>query len=92
MKLDLTALTLTAGLFWGVAMLTVAFANLLWPDYGRAFLNGVASIYPGYQPGSGIGSVVTVTLYGLVDGAIAGAIFGWLYNVLARQRPGGGGR
>jgi hypothetical protein len=22
----------------------------------------------------------------LVDGAIAGAIFGWLYNVLAQQR------
>ena len=88
MKLNVTALTLTGGLFWGAAMLMVALANLIWPGYGRVFLDLAASIYPGYQPGSGMGSVVIGALYGLVDGAIAGAIFGWLYNVLAQQRPG----
>jgi hypothetical protein len=36
---------------------------------------------------TGVGSVVTGTLYALVDGAIAGAIFGWLYNLLVRVRP-----
>jgi hypothetical protein len=90
MKCNVTALTLTAGLFWGGAILLVALSNLIWPGYGRAFLELTASIYPGYHPGSGAGSVVTGTLYGLVDGAIAGAIFGWLYNLLSRQfvRPG----
>jgi len=88
MKLNVTALTLTGGLFWGAAILMVALANLIWPGYGRAFLDLTASIYPGYQPGSGMGSVVIGALYGLVDGAIAGAIFGWLYNMLAQQRPG----
>jgi hypothetical protein len=34
------------------------------------------------------GSVITATLYGLVDGAIAGALFGWLYNLLAHRRLG----
>ena len=88
MKLNVTALTLTGGLFWGAAMLMVALANLIWPGYGRVFLDLAASIYPGYRPGSGMGSVVIGALYGLVDGAIAGTIFGWLYNVMAQQRPG----
>ena len=89
MRCNVTALTLTVGLFWGGLILIVALANLIWPDYGRAFLDVTASIYPGYRPGSGGGSVITGSLYGLVDGAIAGAVLGWLYNVLARQRPGG---
>lgn len=88
MKLNLTALTLTCGLFWGGAILVVAAANLIWPGYGRAFLDLAASLYPGYQPGSGAGSVITGTLYGLVDGAIGGALFGWLYNLMGRLRPG----
>ena len=89
MRCNVTALTLTVGLFWAAAIFIVALANLIWPGYGRAFLDVAASIYPGYHPGSGVGSVITGTLYGLVDGAIAGAVFGWLYNLLAHQRPGG---
>ncbi|MGB8435099.1 MAG: hypothetical protein WCE38_12640 [Burkholderiales bacterium] len=87
MKLNITALTLTGGLFWGMAIFIVAVANLIWPSYGRTVLDLAASIYPGYHPGAGVGSVVTGTLYAVVDGAIAGAIFGWLYNLLVRVRP-----
>jgi hypothetical protein len=87
MRFDITALALTVGLFWGAAILIVASANLIWPSYGRAFLDLAASIYPGYRAGAGLGSVITGTLYGLVDGAIAGAVFGWLYNSLAKRRP-----
>lgn len=89
MRFDVTALTLTVGLSWGAAILIVGLANLIWPGYGRAFLDVVASIYPGYHPGSGAGSVITGTLYAMVDGAIGGAVFGWLYNLLAHRRPGG---
>ena len=88
MRLQVTALALTAGLLWSGAILVVGLANMVWPDYGRAFLDLTASIYPGYHPGSGIGSVITGTLYGLVDGAIGGAIFAWLYNMLVPRRPG----
>lgn len=88
MRLSLAALALTAGVFWGGAILIVALANLIWPSYGRAFLDLAASIYPGYRPGSGLGSVITGTLYGLVDGAVAGAVFAWLYNLVAQRRPG----
>lgn len=89
MRFNITALSLTAGIFWGAAVLIVASANLVWPGYGQAFLQLAASIYPGYHPGATIGPVITATLYGLVDGAIAGAVFGWLYNWLSRQSSGG---
>jgi len=83
MRFNIAAFSLTAGLFWGAAILVVGAANLIWPGYGQAFLQLVASIYPGYHPGPGFGQVVIATLYGLVDGTIGGAIFGWLYNMLA---------
>jgi hypothetical protein len=88
MRLDVTALALTAGLLWGAAMLVVASANLVWPGYGRAFLEFVASVYPGYRPGAGLRSVVIGTLYAAVDGAAGGAVFAWIYNLFARRRTG----
>lgn len=87
MRINVIALSVTAALFWGAAILIVAVANSIFSNYGLAFLELAASIYPGYQPTPSIGSVVTGTLYGLVDGAIAGAVFGWLYNFLSRRFP-----
>jgi hypothetical protein len=89
MRCNVTALTMTGGLFWGAAILIVGCANLISPGYGRAFLDVAASIYPGYHPGSGSGSVITGALYGLVDGAIGGAVFGWLYNLFEHRRASG---
>jgi hypothetical protein len=59
--------------------------NLVWPSYGREFLQLVASIYPGYHATPSFGQVIVGTLYALVDGAVGGAIFAWLYNRLAVQ-------
>ncbi|MGH9694060.1 MAG: bacteriophage holin [Bryobacteraceae bacterium] len=88
MRFSVTAMALTAAVFWGAAILIVSLANVIWPSYGRSFLELVASIYPGYRPGSGLGSVITATLYAIVDGGVAGAVFAWLYNLLAKRRPG----
>lgn len=85
MRLNVMALGATTALVWGGVMLVVASANLICPPYGRAFLDLVASVYPGYHAGLGVGSVITGTLYGLVDGGIGGAVFGWLYNLLAHR-------
>ena len=85
MRFSVIPLALTLGVFWGAAILIVAVANLIWPNYGRAFLDLAASIYPGYHPDSGLASVITVTLYGLVDGAVGGAVFACLYNFVARH-------
>jgi hypothetical protein len=89
MRFHITAFSLTVGLIWGAAILLVASANLIWPNYGHAFLELAASLYPGYHPSSGIGSVITGTFYGVVDGAIGGTVFAWVYNVLAHWLSGG---
>jgi len=87
MRFNVTALSVTSGLFWGAAMLIVTSAHAIWPTYGGAFLELASSVYSGYDPAPGIGSIIIGTLYGLVDGAVAGAIFGWLYNLLSRKFP-----
>lgn len=64
-------------------MLFVGATNLMWTGYGQAFLDGVASIYPGYTGGATVGQVILATFYAAVDAAVAGAIFAWLYNRFA---------
>jgi hypothetical protein len=78
-------MALTCGIFWAIACFSIALANQVWPGYGVAFLGFMDSVYPGYAPG-GFGSVINGTLYALVDGAIAGAIFAWLYNKLLKPK------
>ena len=89
MRLHITAMSFTVGLIWGAAIFLVAVANLIWPNYGQAFLELTSSIYPGYHPSSSIGSVIIGTLYGIVDGAIGGAVFAWVYNVFAHSLSSG---
>ncbi len=83
LKLDVKGMAITLGLVWGVAVLVVGIANLIWPTYGQGFLELVASIYPGYTAGAGVGQLIVGTLYGLVDGAVGGAVIAWLYNLFA---------
>ncbi len=59
-------------------------ANLVCGNYGQHFLELLASFYPGYHATHSIVEVVIVTLYALADGLIGGAVFGWLYNCLAK--------
>ena len=85
MQLNSAAMCFTVGILWGACMLFVGVANMIWPSYGQAFLGLCASIYPGYHPGTGLGSVFIGTIYALVDGAFGGAVFGWLYNRFAEN-------
>ncbi len=84
MKLNIKGMAITLGLVWGAAVLLVGVANLIWPDYGQAFLELVASIYPGYTADASVGQLIVGTLYGLVDCAVGGAVIAWLYNLFAR--------
>lgn len=83
MRLDVTALTLAGALLWGGALLLVGLAHLASPGYGAAFLEVMASVYPGFEVPAGIGGVLVGTLYGMLDGGLAGLVLGWLYNLLA---------
>ncbi len=84
MKLDVKGFALTFGLVWGGAMLLVGVANSIGGDYGQAFLGVMASVYPGYSATGAVGDAIVGALYGLVDGAVGGAVLAWLYNRLSK--------
>lgn len=85
MKLAIRPLVITCAIFWGGTALLCGVANLLWPPYAEGLLKLLASIYPGYGADGTFGSVLNVTLYALVDGAVGGLIFGWLYNMMVAK-------
>jgi len=84
MKLNIKALALAAAILWGAGMFLTGIANMVYPQYGTVFLTVMGTIYPGYQPFTGISSVVIGALYGFVDAGIAAAILAWLYNCFAK--------
>jgi hypothetical protein len=83
MKLSVRALTIVAALLWGGAILLVGLLNLAWPSYGIEFLQMVSSVYPGFDASRGVGDLLVGTSYAMVDGAVCGFLFGWLYNAFA---------
>lgn len=83
MKLSIRALTIASALLWGGGLLFVGVLNLASASYGVAFLQMMSSVYPGFHASRTFGDVIAGTLYALVDGAICGLLFGWLYNAFA---------
>jgi TRAP-type mannitol/chloroaromatic compound transport system permease large subunit len=73
MKFNTKALALTSGILWGLAMLVMGLANLIWGNYGQHFLQTMSSVYPGYHATRSVAEVVVGTLYGAADGLIGGA-------------------
>ncbi len=64
----------------GLGALFVGLLNMVSPSYGVSLLVILASIYPGYHLTSTIGSVVVLTGYAMMDGAVKGWVLAWLYN------------
>ena len=87
MLLNIRALAVAGAVLAGGLSLTVAMVHLVFPPYGEALLELWASIYSviGYDGPDGFGSVILLTLYTMIDGAIAGAVLAWLYNLVARR-------
>jgi hypothetical protein len=83
MKLNTKALALSSAILWGLAMLVMGLANLIWGNYGQQFLQLMSSVYIGYHATHSIVGVIVGTLYGVVDGLVGGAVFAWLYNQFA---------
>ncbi len=80
MKLSIKGLAAASGLLWGGCMLACGLVNLASPAYGRRFLKLMSSIYPGFHDSRTVPDVLVGAGYGLVDGAIAGAMVAVLYN------------
>ncbi|HSC78399.1 MAG TPA: hypothetical protein VLB32_07530 [Candidatus Acidoferrales bacterium] len=84
MKLSVKGMTVAFSLFWGIlAMFLAGMGSLVWPGFAHEFLQMMASIYPGYHATASFVDVIVGTLYGLLDGAIGGAVFALLYNRFA---------
>jgi len=79
MKIDAKAMGLGMGVLWAGVVLFCGLLNLAWDGYAASFLQGVASIYPGYEV-RGLGSVIIGTLWAVLDGFVGGFLLAWLYN------------
>ena len=88
MRFSLKALAVVAALLWGGGVLFVGLVNLAAPSYGTMFLQCVSSVYPGFHNSRTFIDVLVGTGYALVDGAGAGLLFGWLYNLFAGRSAG----
>ncbi len=89
MRLNVRAFALTCALVWGLGLFFLTWWIIAF-DGATGEATFVGRIYRGYTL-SPMGSVVGL-LWALADGLIGGAIFAWLYNVLAgRMSHGQGG-
>ena len=83
MKLDVKAFALTAGLIWGFGLFFLTWWIIAF-DGPSTDAGLLGSIYRGYTltpVGSFIGFV-----WALVDGFVGGAVFAWLYNLMAGRK------
>jgi len=77
-KLNVKALALTGGIFWGVGLFILTWWLIL---FGGATgeTTFIGRVYLGYRI-TPAGSVIGL-VWAFVDGFISGAIFAWLYNL-----------
>lgn len=79
-QLSVKVMTLVTAILWGGCLLFVGLVNLAAPSYGVDFLRMMSSVYPGFHMTRTVGELILGTVYGFVDGAIAGCLFASLYN------------
>jgi len=89
MKLDVKACALAAGLFWGLALFLLTWWVIMF-DGESEQKTLIGMVYRGHTF-TAMGSVIGL-LWALVDGLICGAIFAWLYNLMAPARREAGGQ
>lgn len=80
MKLDIKAFAYTTGLIWGLGLFFITWWIILF-EGSTGQTNLISQVYRGYNV-SPLGSLIGLA-WGLIDGAIGGVIFAWLYNFFA---------
>ena len=78
--MNIKKVSLTVAMFVATLIFVVGLARLVSPEYGQAFVEVIASLYPGYSGAATFGQAIIGAMYGALDGGISGALFGWLYN------------
>jgi hypothetical protein len=80
MKLNVRAFALTCSLVWGFGLFVLTWWVIVL-DGPSLEPTLIGSVYRGYTL-TPLGSVIGL-IWALIDGLIGGAIFAWLYNLLA---------
>ena len=83
MKLNVKAFALTCGLVWGFGLFLLTWWIIAFEGSTRE-ITLIGQVYRGFNI-SPLGSVFGL-IWALIDGTIGGAIFAWLYNLIA-SRP-----
>jgi hypothetical protein len=83
MKFDVKAFALTCGLIWGLGLFFLTWWIIAF-DGPTGEVTLIGRLYRGYTI-SAIGSLVGM-IWAFFDGLIGGALFAWLYNLLATGR------
>ncbi len=85
MRLSAKAMAFTSALLWSAAVLFAGLIHLAAPAYGKSFLEGVSSVYPGFHGARSFTDALVGTGYALLDGGFGGFIFAGLYNLFAKR-------
>ncbi len=82
MKLNIKAFALTCGIFWGIGLFVLTWWIITFSGAtGETTLIG--RVYLGYRI-SPVGSIIGL-VWAFADGFIGGAVFAWLYNLIATR-------
>ena len=82
MKLNVNAMGLTCGLFFGFGLFLITWWVILFEGAGNVELP-IVYVYRGYSV-TPIGSLIGL-VWGLIDGYISGVIFAWVYNLILKK-------
>ena len=82
MKLNVKAFALACGLIWGIGIFFLTWWVIAF-DGSTGEVTCIGRIYRGYNI-SPAGSFIGL-IWALLDGAIGGAIFAWLYNLITAR-------
>ena len=81
MKFNVAAAAIAGGVGFAIAIGASGILNMIFDGYGKAFLDVMASVYPGYKATGTAGDLVIGCFYAATDGIIAGGGLALLYNI-----------
>ena len=79
-KLNATALGLSFGIIWGLAMALAVIVSM-YANWGGAFINVVGSVYFGVES-TWLGALYGA-VWGCIDGFIGLFLMAWIYNKIS---------
>lgn len=82
MRLNVKAFAIAFGLLWGLGIFVLTWWIIAF-EGATGEVTLIGHVYRGFNI-SPLGSVIGL-LWGLVDGAVGGLVFAWLYNLLAAR-------